>query len=238
MPDHWRIGKGTRFPRLKAALLFIGVGRRTTEEFWSKSYPGSPFYQPGRDEMRERIAHINVVVSTGILSARLWTENRPLLSFVLWLVEIGQAGLLLTTIATFCTTDPPANSALFPFTRKDSYTLFLLSLGLSFGGLIVGSALVFVIARSTSDWFCNVCLSVLFSFLPTWRQSCSNLPLVQTMMRTKGRILGTMFILSYPFISIGLATLSFASGEFLGLARPCGADRPPSLSAFDHCFEV
>jgi hypothetical protein len=34
------------------------------------------------------------------------------------------------------------------------------------------------------------------------------------MMRTKGRILGTMFILSYPFISIGLATLSFASGEF------------------------
>jgi hypothetical protein len=63
MPDHWRIGEGTRFPRLKAALLFIGVGRRTTEEFWARSYPGSAFYQQGRDEMRERIAHINVVVS-------------------------------------------------------------------------------------------------------------------------------------------------------------------------------
>jgi hypothetical protein len=64
MPEHWRIGDGTRFFRLKTALLFIGVGRRTTEEFWARSYPGSPFYQPGRDEMRDRIAHINVVVST------------------------------------------------------------------------------------------------------------------------------------------------------------------------------
>jgi hypothetical protein len=71
MPDHWRIGKDTRFPRLKAALLFIGVGRRTTEEFWARSFPGSPHYQPGRDEMRERIAHINVVVSIEILSTRL-----------------------------------------------------------------------------------------------------------------------------------------------------------------------
>ena len=69
---------------------------------------------------------------------------------------IAQAGLLLATVATFCTTDPPANSTLFPFTRRDTYTLFLLSLGLAFGGLIVGSAIVFVVARSTSDWFCNV----------------------------------------------------------------------------------
>ena len=64
MSEHWRIGDGTRFPRLTATLLFIGIRRSTTEEFWARSYPGSPFYQPGRDEMRDRIAHINVVVST------------------------------------------------------------------------------------------------------------------------------------------------------------------------------
>jgi hypothetical protein len=69
MPDHWRIGEGTRFPRLKTVFLFIGVGRRTTEEFWARSYPGSPFYQLGRDEMRDRIAHINIVVSAKHLSS-------------------------------------------------------------------------------------------------------------------------------------------------------------------------
>lgn len=63
MPEHWKIGENIRFPRLKAALLFIGVGRRTTEEFWARSYPGSPLFQPGRDEMRDRIAHVNIVVS-------------------------------------------------------------------------------------------------------------------------------------------------------------------------------
>jgi len=64
MPEHWKIGKGARFRRLKAAFLFIGVGRRSMEEFWARSYPGSDLYERGRDEMRDRIIHINVVVST------------------------------------------------------------------------------------------------------------------------------------------------------------------------------
>lgn len=63
MPDHWRIDEGTRFSRLKAALLFIGVGRTTAEECWARSYPGSASYQQGRDELRDRVTHINVVVS-------------------------------------------------------------------------------------------------------------------------------------------------------------------------------
>jgi hypothetical protein len=80
MPDHWRIGEGTRFPRLKTVLLFIGVGRRTTEEFWARSYPGSPFYQPGRDEMKDRIAHINIVVSNEISVNRVYEfHSQPLL---------------------------------------------------------------------------------------------------------------------------------------------------------------
>ena len=39
-------------------------------------------------------------------------------------------------------------------------------------------------------------------------------------MRTRGRIWGTMFILSYPFISIGLSTLSFAAGRFQHTTSP------------------
>ena len=35
----------------------------------------------------------------------------------------------------------------------------------------------------------------------------------QTMMRTEGRIWGTAFLLSYPFISIGLSTLCFVTGR-------------------------
>ena len=64
MPAHWKIGKSDRFPRLKAGLLYIGVGETSMEAFWVSSYPGSPRYQKRRDARRERIAHINVVVST------------------------------------------------------------------------------------------------------------------------------------------------------------------------------
>ena len=32
-------------------------------------------------------------------------------------------------------------------------------------------------------------------------------------MRTRGRIWGTLFLLSYPFISIGLSTVCFAAGK-------------------------
>lgn len=166
MPNHWKIDKETKFPKLKAALVFVGAGGTTMEELWARSHPECPSYEAERDQLRERIAHINVV-----------------------------AALLLTMIATFCTTDPPVNSTIFPYTRKDAYLLFLSSLGFSFGGLIVGSAAVFVIAKASAEWFCD------------------------KMMRTRGRIWATMFILSYPFISIGLATLCFASALLITASR-------------------
>lgn len=65
MPDHWRIDELTRFPRLKTTLLYIGVGRSTAEECWERSYHG-PAYEEGRDQLRERVAHMNVVVSPGL----------------------------------------------------------------------------------------------------------------------------------------------------------------------------
>jgi len=56
----------------------------------------------------------------------------------------------------FCTTYPPSNPKLLPYTCSDSYELLVLSLGVSFGDIVVGSALVVAIARSSSDWFRNV----------------------------------------------------------------------------------
>ena len=94
--------------------------------------------------MREKMAHINVVVS--IESCQHRCNLYP---------KIEQAGLLLATISAFCTTDPP-EFALFPHTRSITYVLFCLSLGLAFVGLIVGSCVVSVIGRSTSDVCCNV----------------------------------------------------------------------------------
>ena len=53
------------------------------------------------------------------------------------------------------------------------------------------------------------------------------------MMRTRGRIWGTLFILSYPFVSIGLSTVCFAAGKLDHLtlpgARRLSCDRIPGL---------
>ena len=48
MPDHWRIDEGTRFPTLKAALLFTGDGRRRMDELWARDRTlGRPFTNRG-----------------------------------------------------------------------------------------------------------------------------------------------------------------------------------------------
>ena len=144
MPDHWDIVRDMRFPGPVKLLIYIAGGRTTMEEIWAGTYPGCPAYPEWRDEMRERMAHINVVVSMEPSHRRcnLYPKTE-------------QAGLLLATISAFCTTDPP-ESTLFPYTRPATYALFCLSLGVAFAGLIVGSCVVFVITRSTSDFFCNV----------------------------------------------------------------------------------
>ena len=147
MPKHWKIGykEGEGFS-FSNVMLFIGVGKRTSEEFWESTYPEDRF-EKGRGEITKRITHINLVVSEEVLPAS--GRGRGVDSFVIARPE--QAGLLLTTIATFCTTDPPANSTLLPYTRGATYTLLLVSLALSLGGLIVGSSIAFTFARCTSE---------------------------------------------------------------------------------------
>ena len=66
MPGHRRIVGGARFPRLKAALLFVGVGGGILGDAHAHGH-----YQSGRDEMRDRVVNINnAAVSMEILSAR------------------------------------------------------------------------------------------------------------------------------------------------------------------------
>ena len=45
---------------------------------------------------------------------------------------------------------------MLPFTRVGPYCVLLTSVGLSFGGLIVGSAAVFAIHKAKVDWFNEV----------------------------------------------------------------------------------
>jgi len=142
------------------ALVTFGVGSlRPTWERCHLAYHDEGIWAEGRDSLRERIQHTNVV-----------------------------GGLLLTTIATFCSTDPPKDSAFLPYTKQGPTCLFLAALGLSFAGLIVGSTIVLVVGKADPTWFCDV------------------------MMGTRARIWITMILLGYPFWAIGASTCSLAAG--------------------------
>ena len=70
MPDHWDIARGVPFPGAVKLLIYIAGGRTTMEEIWAGTYPGSPVYPEWKSEMRERMAHINVVVSIELYQHR------------------------------------------------------------------------------------------------------------------------------------------------------------------------
>ena len=66
-----------------------------------------------------------------------------------------QAGLLLSATASFATTTPPVGSVL-NYNTRGSYICLLLAFGLTLGGLIVGSTMLFVMSKCTASWFCEV----------------------------------------------------------------------------------
>jgi len=88
----------------------------------------------------------------------------------------------------FCTTEPPGNGRILPYTKTGPYIVLLVSICLSLGGLIVGSAAAFVIHKSKDEWF------------------------RETMMGSRFRIWVTTILLSFPFLSVGAATCTAASG--------------------------
>ena len=66
-----------------------------------------------------------------------------------------QAGLLLSATASFATTTPPVGSIL-NYNTRGSYICLLLAFGLTLGGLIVGSTMLFVMSKCTASWFREV----------------------------------------------------------------------------------
>ncbi|KAF9642082.1 hypothetical protein BDM02DRAFT_3062225, partial [Thelephora ganbajun] len=98
--------------------------------------------------------------------------------------------LLLTTIATFCTTQPPENSRILPYTKTIPYCFLMVAMSLTTGGLIVGSTAVFIVREASPVWFREVA------------------------MGSRRRVWVTMTVLSIPFITIGMSTLFFTLGGY------------------------
>ncbi|KIY64498.1 hypothetical protein CYLTODRAFT_401809 [Cylindrobasidium torrendii FP15055 ss-10] len=98
------------------------------------------------------------------------------------------AGLLLATAAVFITTAPPESSIL-NYTQRGPYISIIGSFGLLIGGIIVGSAVLLVLTRLQPEWMLDV--------------FCAD----------KFRIFCILIILSYPVISVAIATLLLAFGK-------------------------
>ncbi|KAL1735469.1 hypothetical protein EV714DRAFT_233374 [Schizophyllum commune] len=101
------------------------------------------------------------------------------------------AGLLLASAATFLTTEPPRDEIL-NYTRRGPYICLVASFGLLIGGIIVGGACVLVTSKVQAYWSEKVLYADRF------------------------HVYCTLIMLSYPFFSIGIATLFLAIGpEYL-----------------------
>jgi len=142
--------------------------------------------------------------------------------------------LLLTAVAAFCTTEPPANSGVLPYTKIVPYCVFLASISFSVGGLILGSLTVFIIHNATLEWYhevrypptlvsrdaarCIVCYR--FSGAKSLVEDADGC-VEQTMMSSQPRIWATMIIASFPYLSITASTYSAAAGECFRVLGMC-----------------
>jgi len=109
----------------------IGLGHASLHHVWEDSHPdcSAEVWEHGRDMLRERLQHINIV-----------------------------AGLLLSSVTAFCTTVPP-DGAILPYTMTAPYCVLLVSVALALGALIVGSSAVFVIHKAKVEWFNETMMS-------------------------------------------------------------------------------
>ena len=73
--------------------------------------------------------------------------------------DVSQASLLLTTIASFCTTEPPAGSRILPYTNVIPYCFLLSSWAFAVAALVVGGASAFSVHKMSPVWFREVCPS-------------------------------------------------------------------------------
>ncbi|THV02286.1 hypothetical protein K435DRAFT_591452, partial [Dendrothele bispora CBS 962.96] len=97
------------------------------------------------------------------------------------------AGLLLAMTATFISTAPPRPD-IFNYTARGPYLCIWLSIGVSFGGLIVSSVTIWILSKSTAKWFTEI------------------------MMKTRSRVFMTQILMAYPFLAIMTGTIAGAIG--------------------------
>lgn len=167
MPDHWKVEFQVVFPLstiLKFAfmtLCTISLGHNDLEGMWDICLGHEEIWTESKDRVLNRISTITVV-----------------------------AGLLLGSIASFATSDPPVRSML-NYNAREPYMCLLLAFGLTLGGLIVGSALLFGLAKCSASYFRD------------------------TLMGTRSSICCTLTLLAYPFVCIGVATSIGATGLFV-----------------------
>ncbi|KIK69331.1 hypothetical protein GYMLUDRAFT_153325 [Collybiopsis luxurians FD-317 M1] len=112
------------------------------------------------------------------------------------------AGLLLTSCATFITTFPPRPD-MINYTLRGPYLCLLGSFALLIGGLIVGSAWVLVTGKTRPHWAKEACY-----------QAILHLHIVEKVLyANRFHVYCTLATLSYPFISIGTATMILSFGK-------------------------
>ncbi|KAJ7122088.1 hypothetical protein C8R44DRAFT_876404 [Mycena epipterygia] len=114
------------------------------------------------------------------------------------------ASLLLATAAAFITTTPPRES-MVNYTLRGPYICMLAAFGLLIGGIIVAAAAFLVTTKSRPYWLENVPYANRF------------------------RVYCTLIMLSYPFCSIGTATLFLVFGILSSIW--CAEDRGIQIAA-------
>ncbi|KAA1477605.1 hypothetical protein DENSPDRAFT_786865 [Dentipellis sp. KUC8613] len=167
LPPWWKFEVNVT-PLLNAALqiafrilCLIALGHANLEDLWVICNSDEDSWLDIKDRLWNRINTITIV-----------------------------AGLLLGSTAAFLTTTPPTPD-LFDYSARSSYRCILLSFGLTIGCLIVGSAMLFVMAKCQAEWFCK------------------------TMMGSRLRVCCTLIIIAYPFFCIGVSTTIFSFGFLL-----------------------
>ena len=113
-----------------------------------------------------------------------------------------QASLLLSCVVALITTTPP-EEALIDYSQRGPYICLWIALGILLGGVVVGSADIYVLSTCCQGWCQRVC----FSQSSRNHHSQGSAHGTQTMMATRARLMSTLIFLAYPFIAIGCATL-------------------------------
>ena len=119
-----------------------------------------------------------------------------------------EASLLLATSSVFITTEPPRASVV-NYTLRGPYYCFFGSFGLLLGGIIVASSITLVLGQITPEWAEHVrpnnpSAAVIHCGFTETR--------LKVLYSSRPRMFWGLIMLSYPFFSIGIATLLLAFG--------------------------